>query len=74
MVENAFGLLKTNWREMLEKTEMHVAFVHDMFKCCYILHNITNQTRATDMDVLMEQLALEAKEQFCKRPGIQHAS
>jgi hypothetical protein len=41
VVENSFGLLKENWREMRKKIDLHVTIVPDVFYCCCILHNLT---------------------------------
>jgi hypothetical protein len=41
VVENAFGLMKTNWREMLGKTSLSVEIVPDVLYACCILHNLT---------------------------------
>jgi hypothetical protein len=40
VVENAFGLMKQSWREMLKKTELNVKFVPDVVLACCILHNM----------------------------------
>jgi len=40
MVENAFGILKHTFRELLVKTNLHLAFLPDVILTCAILHNI----------------------------------
>jgi hypothetical protein len=40
VVENAFGLLKQTFRELLTKSDLHVAFLPDVILTCAILHNI----------------------------------
>jgi hypothetical protein len=41
IVENAFGLLKENWRKISHKIELHVTIVLDVFYACCILYNHT---------------------------------
>jgi hypothetical protein len=45
VVENAFGFMKVNWREMLGKTDLQVHIVPDVFYACCILHNMTIKRR-----------------------------
>jgi hypothetical protein len=40
VVENAFGILKQTWRELLMKSDQTVAFMPDLIAACCILHNI----------------------------------
>jgi hypothetical protein len=40
VIENAFGILKHSFRELLHVTDLHVAFVPDMVVCCCLLHNL----------------------------------
>jgi hypothetical protein len=40
VVENAFGILKQTFRELLVKTQLHVTFLPDVIICCAILHNV----------------------------------
>jgi len=40
VVENAFGILKHTFRELLLKSDLHLAFLPDVILCCAILHNI----------------------------------
>jgi hypothetical protein len=63
VVENAFGLLKENWREMGRKTDLHVTIVPDVFKCCCILHNLTIQQGIIDVEEVMRHIAAEANEE-----------
>ncbi len=39
VVENIFGILKKTFKE-LQKFELHVTFLHDVFTCCCLLHNL----------------------------------
>ena len=39
-VENAFGILKQTFRELLTKSDLDVAFLPDVILCCAILHNM----------------------------------
>jgi hypothetical protein len=63
VVENAFGLLKENWREMGKKTELHVSIVPDVFYSCCILHNLTIRQGLVDVEEIMRRIALEAEEE-----------
>ena len=40
VVENAFGLMKQTFRELLVKSKLIVTFLPDVIVCCAILHNI----------------------------------
>jgi hypothetical protein len=40
VVENAFGILKQTFRELLDITDLHVTFVPDAVVCCCLLHNV----------------------------------
>ena len=40
VVENAFGILKETFRELLIKSDLDVAFLPDVILCCAILHNM----------------------------------
>jgi hypothetical protein len=40
VVENAFGILKQTFKELLVKSELDVVFLPDVITCCTILHNI----------------------------------
>lgn len=40
VVENAFGILKNSFRELLDKSDLHITFILDVILCCAILHNV----------------------------------
>jgi hypothetical protein len=40
VVENAFGILKQTFRELLVKSDLDIVFLRDIIICCTILHNI----------------------------------
>ena len=40
VVENAFGILKQTFQELLLKSDLDVAFLPDVILCCAILHNM----------------------------------
>lgn len=61
-VENAFGLVKYTWCELIRKTEMDVYFVPDMIICCYTLHNLVLGVTNVQVEELMYYLILEAQE------------
>ena len=40
VIENAFGILKQSFRELLDITDLHVTFLPDVVVCCCLLHNV----------------------------------
>jgi hypothetical protein len=40
VVENAFGILKQSFRELLDVIDLYVTFVPDAVVCCCLLHNL----------------------------------
>ena len=63
VVENAFGLLKENWREMGKRTDLNITIVPDVFYCCCILHNMTIKQGSVDVEELMRRIRVEAEEE-----------
>jgi hypothetical protein len=63
VVENAFGLLKENWREMGRKTDLNVTIVPNVFKYCCILHNLTIQQGTVNIEELMCRITVEVTEE-----------
>jgi hypothetical protein len=61
VVENAFGLMKMNWREMLGKTLLHVEIVPDVVYACCILHNLTIRRGGMEFEELMRRMSQEAQ-------------
>jgi hypothetical protein len=61
VIENAFGILKQTWRELLVKTDMKVEFVPDLVSCCCVLHNMILATAAPDIDYLCGVLEEEGR-------------
>ena len=59
VVENAFGILKQTFRELLFKTDLHVTFVPDVILCCAILHNILLGQSHHEVEELLEVLQNE---------------
>jgi hypothetical protein len=57
IVENAFGLMKTNWCEMLGKTLLHVEIVPDVVYACCILHNLTIRRGGMEFEELMRRMS-----------------
>lgn len=56
VVENTFGLMKENWREMLNKSTLEVAFVPDVVHAYCILHNLTIWKGSLDIDALLHHV------------------
>ena len=52
VVENAFGILKTTWRELLGKSELNVVYMPDVITACAILHNILRKQANEDLEAL----------------------
>jgi hypothetical protein len=40
VVENAFGILKKTFKELMHKSDLSVTFLFNIFKCCCLLHNL----------------------------------
>lgn len=58
VVENAFGILKKTFRE-LQNSELHVAFLFDVFTCSYLLHNLLRSEGETSIVWLLWIIKLE---------------
>jgi hypothetical protein len=52
VVENAFGILKMTWRELLGKSELNVVYMPDVITACAILHNILRKQANEDLEAL----------------------
>ena len=52
VVENAFGILKETWRELLTKTELNVVYLPDVITACAILHNILRRQGDEDLHAM----------------------
>lgn len=59
VVENAFGILKQTFRELIGKSELSVTFVPDVVMCCAILHNILLRQSHEEVQELLEVLRRE---------------
>jgi hypothetical protein len=59
VIENAFGLLKENWREISRKTELDVRIVPDVVYACCILYNHTIRRDTVDFEELMRRITTE---------------
>ena len=59
VVENAFGILKQTFRELLSKSELHVAFLPDVILVCAILHNVLLGQSHEDVENLLGVLRNE---------------
>ena len=59
VVENAFGILKLTFRELLVKSELQVTFLPDVITCCAILHNTLLRQSHEDIERLLEVLRME---------------
>ena len=59
MVENAFGILKQSFRELLHVTKLNVSFVPDVVVASYLLYNVLLGQVPKEMSYLLEILQIE---------------
>ena len=59
VVENAFGILKQTFCELLTKSYLHVAFLPDVILACAILHNVLLGQSHEDVENLLGVLRYE---------------
>jgi hypothetical protein len=59
VVENAFGILKQTFRELLVKSNLDVVFLPDIISCCAILHNVLLGQSHGEVEHLMQLLCNE---------------
>lgn len=59
VVENAFGIFKQSFRELLNVTNLNVTFLPDVVVCCCILHNILLGQQPHQVARLLEVLQRE---------------
>jgi hypothetical protein len=62
VVENAFGILKQTFRELLMKSELDVVFLPDVITCCAILHNVLLGQSHEEVERLLQVLRREGLE------------
>ncbi len=60
MVENAFGILKKTFKELLLKLDLNVIFLLDVFTYYCLLHNLLRIKDDASMEHLMCIIELEA--------------
>lgn len=58
-MENAFGILKQSFRELLVKSDLHIAFMPDVILSCCILHNILLGQSHEEVEELLQVLRSE---------------
>ena len=56
VVENAFGILKQSFRELLVKSDLALTFLPDVILSCAILHNILLGQSHEEVEALLELL------------------
>ena len=54
VVENAFGLLKMNWRVLLTKSDLSVNIIPDVVCACAILNNMILSDRDVDIGAMVD--------------------
>ena len=59
VVENAFGILKQSWRELLHKIELEVTYLPDVITACVLLHNFLLRQASDDVNRLLGVLHAE---------------
>lgn len=62
VVENAFGILKQTFRELLVKSQLHVTFLPDVITACAILHNVLLGQSVDEVEQLLNVLRTEGFE------------
>jgi hypothetical protein len=58
-VENSFGILKKNFKELLLKTNLHILFLPYVVIYCCIIYNMILDGKNLDMEALMVHLDME---------------
>ena len=56
IIENAFGILKQSFCELLNITDLHVTFLLDIVICCSLLHNVLLGQSSNEVTCLLEIL------------------
>ena len=64
VVECAFGILKSNWRELLRESDLSVNIMPDVVSAYALLHNLILNDKDVDVNELMQRIAVEAQEDF----------
>jgi hypothetical protein len=59
VVENAFGILKQTFKELLVKSQLHVTFMPDVIMSCAILHDVLLGQSAEEVEELLGVLCRE---------------
>ena len=72
VVENAFGILKQTFRELLVKFELDVVFLSDVITCCSILHNISMGQSHNQVEQFMQVLWYEGLEGDVSDDEVEH--
>jgi hypothetical protein len=62
VVENAFGILKQTFRELLVKSELDVVFLPDVITCFAILYNVLLRQSHDEVEQLLQILRREGLE------------
>lgn len=53
IVDNAFDILKQTFRELLEKTKLHIIIVPNVFFACCLFHNLLLGRKKVNVEELM---------------------
>jgi len=59
VVENAFGILKHTFRELLLKSDLHLGFLPDVVLACAILHNVILGQAPEEVEDFLNMLRCE---------------
>ena len=59
MVENAFGIMKQSFRELLVKFELSLTFLPHVITYCALLHNVLLGQSHEQVEQLLEVLRVE---------------
>lgn len=73
VVENAFGILKQTFRELMQKSDLSVTFLPDVILACAILHNVLLGQSDEQVEELLEVLRVEGLDPEVVDGGAVHA-
>jgi tellurite resistance protein len=59
VIENAFGILKQSFKELLDIMDLHVTFLHDVVVFCSLLYNMFLGQSPDEVARLLEVLQQE---------------
>jgi hypothetical protein len=70
IIQNAFGIFKKMFQELMIKSNLHVSFFLDVVICCCILCNMILSGKDIDINELMLQLEIKNVGKMKMRCGV----